>query len=132
MQSTVVIKSSPGMVRSLLSATLLSFGAMSFVAETQAQTVNAVMHSGVRIIDPILTTAHITRNHGYMVFDTLLGMNEEFQPQPQMADWEISDDGLVYTFTLRDGLTWHDGEAVTAADCVASLERWAKRDSGGC
>ena len=75
MQSTVVIKSSPGMVRSLLSATLLSFGAMSFVAETQAQTVNAVMHSGVRIIDPILTTAHITRNHGYMVFDTLLGMN---------------------------------------------------------
>lgn len=131
MQSTVVIKSSPGMVRTLLSAALLGLGAMSLAAESQAQTVNAVMHSGVRIIDPILTTAHITRNHGYMVFDTLLGMDEEFQPQPQMADWEISDDGMVYTFTLRDGLTWHDGEAVTAADCVASLERWAKRDSGG-
>ncbi|WP_217268546.1 ABC transporter substrate-binding protein [Halomonas sp. PA5] len=131
MQPTVVMKSTPGMARTLLGTALLGLGAMTLAAESQAQTVNAVMHSGLRIIDPILTTAHITRNHGYMVFDTLLGMDEAFQPQPQMADWEISDDGLTYTFTLRDGLTWHDGEAVTAADCVASLERWAKRDSGG-
>ncbi|WP_185982885.1 ABC transporter substrate-binding protein [Aureimonas mangrovi] len=110
----------------LLSATVLTGAALP----AGAQEIRAVMHSGIRVLDPVITTAHITRNHGYMIYDTLIAMDENQQPQPQMADWTISDDGLIYTFTLRDGLTWHDGEPVTAADCVASLNRWAERDGG--
>jgi peptide/nickel transport system substrate-binding protein len=91
-------------------------------------TITAVMHSDLRVIDPILTTAYITRDHGYMVYDTLVATDANFKVQPQMADWTLSDDKLVYTFTLRDGLKWHDGPPVTAEDCVASLKRWGKAD----
>ncbi|OWU61259.1 ABC transporter substrate-binding protein, partial [Staphylococcus aureus] len=80
---------------------------------------------------PIITTAHITRDHAYMIYDVLIAVDENFKPQPQMADWTVSDDKKVYTFTLRDGLKFHDGAPVTAADAVASLERWSKRDAGG-
>jgi peptide/nickel transport system substrate-binding protein len=96
-----------------------------------ANTVRAVMHSDLRVIDPGFTTAYITRDHGYMVYDTLLATDSNFKVQPQMADWKVSDDKLTYTFTLRDGLKWHDGTPVTAEDCVASLKRWGKVDSMG-
>src|SRR5215469_4018257 len=92
------------------------------------KTITAVMHSDLRITDPILTTAYITRDHGYMVYDTLVATDANFKVLPQMADWTVSDDKLVYTFTLRDGLKWHDGAPVTAEDCVASLKRWGKAD----
>ncbi|MGT2501275.1 ABC transporter substrate-binding protein [Bradyrhizobium guangxiense] len=95
------------------------------------KTITAVMHSDLRIIDPIFTTAYITRDHGYMVYDTLVAPDSHFKIQPQMADWKISDDKLTYTFTLRDGLKWHDGAPVTAEDCVASLKRWAAVDGMG-
>jgi peptide/nickel transport system substrate-binding protein len=45
--------------------------------------------------------------------------------------WRLSDDKLTYTFFLRAGLKWHDGQPVTAADCVASIRRWASRDPMG-
>ena len=77
-------------------------------------TITAVMHSDLRIIDPGFTTAYITRDHGYMVYDTLLATDANLRVQPQMADWKVSDDKLTYTFTLRDGLKWHDGAPVTA------------------
>ncbi len=96
-----------------------------------AQTLRAVMHSDLRVIDPIITTAYITRNHGYMVYDTLFAMDENFEVQPQMAEVEVSEDALTYTFTLRDGLTFHDGAPVTAEDAVASIARWAERDGMG-
>ncbi|WP_207481565.1 ABC transporter substrate-binding protein [Arenibaculum pallidiluteum] len=115
---------------SLLFLSALALSGMSD-RPAQAQTVTAVMHSGVRILDPIITTAHISRNHGYMVFDTLLAMDSKYRPQPQMAEYKVSEDGLTYTFTLRDGLLWHDGTPVTAEDCVVSLKRWAARDAGG-
>src|SRR5499427_4807310 len=92
------------------------------------KTITAVMHSDLRIIDPGFTTAYITRDHGYMVYDTLVATDANFKVRPQMADWKISDDRLTYTFTLRDGLKWHDGAPVTAEDCVASLKRWGKND----
>ncbi|MGY4596463.1 ABC-type transport system substrate-binding protein [Bradyrhizobium sp. GM22.5] len=95
------------------------------------KTITAVMHSDLRIIDPIFTTAYITRDHGYMIYDTLVAPDSNFKIQPQMADWKISDDKLTYTFTLRDGLKWHDGAPVTAEDCVASLKRWAAVDGMG-
>ena len=96
-----------------------------------AKTITAVMHSDLRIIDPGFTSAYITRDHGYMIFDTLLALDSSFKIQPQMADWKISEDKLTYIFTLRDGLKWHDGAPVTAEDCVASLKRWAKADAMG-
>ncbi|MDU0960804.1 MAG: ABC transporter substrate-binding protein, partial [Bradyrhizobium sp.] len=94
-------------------------------------TIAAVMHSDLRVIDPGFTTAYITRDHGYMVYDTLLATDANFKIQPQMADWKVSDDKLTYTFTLRDGLKWHDGTPVTAEDCVASLKRWGRNDGMG-
>src|SRR6266705_3014312 len=110
-------------------------GALSAALTSQAcaagKTITAVMHSDLRIIDPGFTTAYITRDHGYMVYDTLLATDSTFKIQPQMADWKISDDKLTYTFTLRDGLKWHDGTPVTAEDCVASLKRWGKVDGMG-
>src|SRR5580693_4899706 len=95
------------------------------------KTITAVMHSDLRVIDPSMTTAYITRDHGYMVYDTLLATDSHFKIQPQMADWKVSDDKLTYTFTLRDGLKWHDGAPVTAEDCVASLQRWGRNDGMG-
>jgi len=100
-------------------------------ASFAATTIRAVMHAPLRILDPVTTTAYITRDHGYMVYDTLVALDENFEVRPQMADWKVSADGLVYTFTLRDGLNWHDGKPVTAEDCVASLNRWSKKDGMG-
>jgi peptide/nickel transport system substrate-binding protein len=91
-----------------------------------------VMHSDLKILDPVWTTAYITRNHGYMIYDTLFAMNAQQEPQPQMVEkWEVSADKLTYTFTLRDGLKWHDGAPVTSEDCIASIKRWGARDSMG-
>ncbi|MBS0517501.1 MAG: ABC transporter substrate-binding protein [Proteobacteria bacterium] len=98
----------------------------------EAQTLKAVMHSDVKILDPIWTTAYIQRNFGYMVWDTLFAMDEKFQVKPQMVDkWEVSPDKLTWTFTLRDGLVWSDGKPVTSEDCIASIKRWGAKDSMG-
>jgi peptide/nickel transport system substrate-binding protein len=98
-------------------------------AAQAGSTVRAVMHSDLKILDPVWTPATITRLHGYMVYDTLFAMDEDRQIKPQMVDrFEVSADGLTYTFTLRDGLLWHDGQPVTSEDCVASLQRWSARD----
>ncbi len=109
-----------------------SVGAFAAAAPAQAQTLKVGMHSDVKILDPIWTTAYIQRNHGYMVWDTLFAMDEKFEVKPQMVDkYDVSADKLTWTFTLRDGLEWHDGKPVTAEDCVASIKRWAARDSMG-
>ena len=101
-------------------------------AQAEGKTIKFIPEADLRSLDPIWTTAYITRNHGYMVYDTLFALDEHFQPQPQMVDtWKISDDKLVYTFTLRDKLKFHDGQPVRSADCIASLERWMKRDTLG-
>src|SRR5579863_860768 len=98
-------------------------------AQSPSKTIKFIPEADLRSLDPIWTTAYITRNHGYMVYDTLFALDENFKPQPQMVDtWKISDDKLTYTFTLRDKLKFHDGQPVRSADCIASLERWMKRD----
>ena len=99
----------------------------------QAQkTLKAAMHSDLKIIDPIWTTALISLNHGYMIYDVLFAMDEKLAVQPQMVDtWTVSDDRKTWTFKLRDGLAFHDGAPVTADDCIASLKRWGARDSMG-
>lgn len=121
--------------------TLLSAAALgAFVAAGATGTavaqkkivVRSIPIGNLKVVDPIWTTAYITRNHAYMVWDTLFSLDADNRPQPQMVDtWTVSDDKLTYTFTLRDGLKWHDGGAVTAADCVASLKRWAAKDGMG-
>jgi len=98
---------------------------------THAQTVTAVMESGLRVTDPVVTTADMTIYHGYMIYDTLLGVDENFNIRPQMADWQVADDNKTYTFTLRDGLKWHDGAPVTSEDCIASIKRWGQVDVTG-
>src|SRR6202171_858330 len=113
-----------------LSALALWVG-LATPALAAGKTITAVMHSDLRVIDPGFTTAYIMRDHGYMVYDTLLATDANFKIQPQMADWKVSDDKLTYTFTLRDRLKWHDGTQVTAEDCVASLKRWGKNDGMG-
>src|ERR1044071_1446863 len=95
-------------------------------------TLKAVMHSDVKIVDPIWTTAYITRNHGYMIYDTLFGMDEKGEVKPQTLEkYDESADKLPYTFPLRDGLFWHDGPPVTSEDCIASIKRWGARDALG-
>src|SRR5881227_2766556 len=96
------------------------------------KTLRFIPQADLRSIDPIWTTAYVTRNFGYLVFDTLFALDKDFKPQPQMVDkWTVSDDKLTYKFTLRDGLKWHGGQPGRAADCSASSERWAKRDQFG-
>src|SRR6266478_8514854 len=101
-------------------------------AELAQKALRFIPQADLRSIDPIWTTAYVTRNFGYLVFDTLFSLDKDFKPHPQMVDrWTVSDDKLSYRFTLRDGLKWHDGQPVRAADCVASIERWGKRDTLG-
>jgi len=101
-------------------------------AQATGKTIRFIAQADLRSLDPIWTTAYITRNHGYMVYDTLFAMDKDLKPQPQMVEsWKASDDKLTWSFALRDGLKWHDGLPVTAADCVASLARWGKRDPLG-
>jgi len=102
-------------------------------AALQAQTVlRAVMNSDLKILDPVWSAAFVVRDHGYLIYDTLFATDANGTIQPQMVDrTEVSADKLTYRFTLRDGLRWHDGQPVTAEDCVASIKRWATRDTVG-
>ena len=91
-----------------------------------------VPQSDLAVLDPIWSTAYVTRNHALMVFDTLYGMDSAFRARPQMvAGHEVSPDGLDWRLTLREGLRFHDGEPVLARDCVASIRRWGARDGFG-
>jgi peptide/nickel transport system substrate-binding protein len=116
-------------------ATVLSLvaGAVASAPPAAAETtLRVVMHSDLKIVDPIWTTAYIVRNHGYLIYDTLFSMDGNGEIKPQMVDkYEASKDQLTYTMHLRDGLLWHDGKPVTAEDCVASIKRWAAKDSMG-
>ncbi len=117
-----------------LAAAVALCAVAGFTSPVQAQgkTLKFIPEADLRSLDPIWTTAYITRNHGYMVYDVLFATDAAFKIQPQMVDkWEVSKDNLTYTFTLRDGLKFHDGAPVKSADCIASLERWAKRDVFG-
>ncbi|HBK05445.1 MAG TPA: ABC transporter substrate-binding protein [Acetobacteraceae bacterium] len=97
-----------------------------------ASVLRFIPQSDLTILDPIYTAAYVTRNHGMMVFDTLYGTDRETRVSPQMvAGHTVSDDGRTWNLTLRDGLRWHDGQPVLARDCVASIRRWAARDSFG-
>ena len=116
-------------------------GATAALAATTSLASPAIAQGGERCAscqanlatpDPIWTTATVAINHGYMVCGTLYGIDNAGVGQPQMvAGQEISDDKLTWTFTLRDGLLFHDNEKVRAIDCVTSIDRWSERDPFG-
>jgi peptide/nickel transport system substrate-binding protein len=113
-------------------AVIVAVSPTTALAQTPATTLRFIPQADLRSIDPIWTTAYVTRNFGYLVYDTLFALDKDLKPQPQMVDkWTVSDDKLTWIFTLRDGLKWHDGTPVRAADCVASIQRWGKRDPFG-
>ena len=91
-----------------------------------------IPQSDIAVVDPIVTTAYVTRNHAYLIYDTLYGIDADFKPQPQMAEGHATEDGgRRVAITLRQGLKFHDGEPVRARDAVASIRRWAQRDAMG-
>src|SRR5215212_192512 len=93
----------------LITSVALAAAFSSGAAIAQQKVLKFIPQADLRILDPITTTAYITRNHGYMVYDTLFAMDAKFQVKPQMVDKsELSADKLTYTFTLRDGLKFHD------------------------
>jgi len=113
-----------------LAATALAHPALGQGAA--ARTLRFIPHSNLASIDPVGTTGYIVRNHGYLVYDTLFATDAEFRIRPQMVEqWEGSGNDTTWTFRLREGLKFHDGEPVRAQDCVPSLRRWGARDSFG-
>ena len=113
--------------RNLIAAAALP--APAFAQPAAARTIRVIPQANLTSLDPIWTTAVVTRNHGFMVYDQLCAQDAAGEIRPQMAEgWELAADRLTLTFTLRPGLRFHDGEAVRAVDCVASIKRWARRD----
>src|SRR5262249_36771774 len=113
-------------------AIMEKFPAPALAQGASARTLRFVPQANLANFDPIWGTQYVVRNASAMVWDTLYGFNDKLQPQRQMAESEeLSSDGLTWTFRLRAGLKFHDGEPVLAKDAVASLARWAVRDPMG-
>jgi peptide/nickel transport system substrate-binding protein len=117
--------------RSLVLSLALVLAISGAAADAQV-TLRIATHSDLKILDPIWTTSYITRDHGYMIYDTLFATDAKGEVRQQMVGkYDVSDDKLTHTMTLRDGLMWHDGTPVTAEDCVASIKRWGAKDATG-
>ena len=123
------------MAKTCFMKSLVAAAAMTAVAggASADSTLRVVMHSDLKIVDPIWTTAYMSRNYGYMVYDTLFAMDEDTKIHPQMVEkYSVGGpNNLTYTFTLRDGLMFHDGAPVTSADVIQSIKRWGGKDSMG-
>jgi peptide/nickel transport system substrate-binding protein len=101
-------------------------------AAQEQRVLRFVPQADLAILDPITTTGFVTRNHAFLVFDTLYGWDDAYRAQPQMVEGHvIEDDGRTWVMTLREGLRFHDGEPVRARDVVASVKRWGARDQFG-
>ncbi|WP_198368561.1 ABC transporter substrate-binding protein [Roseomonas rosulenta] len=122
------------------SFTLIAAAAALFATATPAPAQQPAPQGTLRIVlvnmlaslDPVLSTAAFVRNHGFMVYDQLYAFDSQGEARPQMVErHEVSADGMTYRFTLREGLAFHDGQPVRAADAVASIRRWGQRDIAG-
>lgn len=115
-----------------LTAAALAALSLAPAALAQEKVLRVVPHSNLAVLDPIWTTAYMSRNHGYMIYDTLFGTDENGKVKPQMVEsWSETPDKRLWTFKLRKGLEFHDGKPVTGEDVIASLQRWGKRDAMG-
>jgi peptide/nickel transport system substrate-binding protein len=113
-------------------AAMLPLTAPGLAYGAEARLLKFIPQADLAILDPIWTTAYVTRNHGFLVFDTLFGIDGQFRPQLQMLESAGAEsDGLLWRLRLRDGLKFHDGTPVLARDCVASIRRWGARDAFG-
>jgi peptide/nickel transport system substrate-binding protein len=121
--------------RTFLAASAATLALPAVVQAENKRVLKFIPQSDLAVLDPVWTTAYVTRNHGYMVFDTLYGQTGQkfgFKATPQMvAGHTVENDGRTWKLTLRDGLLFHNGEAVLARDCVASVKRWGARDAFG-
>ncbi len=121
--------------RDILKATAsagIVLAAPAIVSAADTKTLKFVPQADLAVLDPVFTTAYVTRNHAYLVFDTLYGIDTDYNVQPQMvAGHEVGDDGKLWRLTLREGLKFHDGTPVLARDALASIKRWAARDAFG-
>ena len=116
------------LLKAAAAATLAGGLAPSIGQAESAKTLRFVGVADLSVLDPVVTGARPTRNAAYLIFDTLYGLDTEWQAQPQMvAGHSVENDGLVWNLTLRDGLRFHDGEPVLAKDVVASIRRFAPR-----
>ena len=101
-------------------------------AGAQARVLRFVPFVDLSLLDPIATTATPTRNHAFLVYDTLYGIDSAYRARPQMVEGHVvEEDGRLWRLTLRPGLRFHDDTPVLARDCVASIRRWAVRDPFG-
>ncbi|MFM0232056.1 ABC transporter substrate-binding protein [Paraburkholderia sediminicola] len=115
-----------------MAGALIASAATMVCAQDASKVLRIVPQADLKILDPIWTTAFITRDHGYMIYDTLFGVDAKGVVQPEMVDtYTTSPDGKTWTFTLRKGLAFSDGKPVTSADVIASITRWGKRDVFG-
>ncbi len=106
----------------------LSLLTRSAAGADDKRTLKAVVHADLKILDPVWTTAYITLRYGHVVYDSLFSLDSSYHPKPQMVDtYKVSADGRTYSFTLRPGLKFHDGQPVRPEDCIASLKRWMQR-----
>lgn len=118
--------------RGVLATGLAAMAAPAYAQNARARTLRFVPQANLTSLDPIWTTAAVTENHGWTVFDTLYGMTHDLQVRPQMAEGHtVENNGLTWLIRLREGLRFHDGTPVRAQDCAASLARWARRDTFG-
>ena len=118
--------------RTFLAGTGAALAMPSIGRAAGASVLKFIPQSDLTVLDPIWTTAYVTRNHGLMVFDTLYGIDATYAAKPQMVEGHtVENDGKLWKLTLRPGLKFHDGSAVLARDCVASIMRWGKRDAIG-
>ena len=118
--------------RGLMAGAAVGLGLPGVVRAAGASTLRFVPQIDLAFLDPHWTTANVTRNHGHMVFDTLFGCDNSYRATPQMLEAAVVEEsGLRWRLVLRPGLRFHDGTPVLARDCVASIRRWARRDSFG-
>jgi peptide/nickel transport system substrate-binding protein len=118
--------------RTLLGATAAVLSAPAIARGEDTQVLKIVPQADLAVLDPVWTTTYQTRDHGFMVFDTLFGLDDTFAAQPQMAENASTDDnGKTWRITLRPGLMFHDGTKVLARDAAASVRRWGARDAFG-
>jgi len=121
--------------RDLLASTLGATAALALPRIGAAQgktTVHFVPQADLALLDPVFNTALVTRNHGFLVYDQLYGLDDTLTPQPQMVEgYVVADGGLTWRMTLREGMTFHDGTPVLARDAIASIGRWGRNDPFG-
>jgi peptide/nickel transport system substrate-binding protein len=118
--------------RGFLGLVAAGLAAPSIARAASDRVLRFIPQADVTALDPVWSTVYVTRNHAYLVYDTLYGQDSKYQIQPQMVEGHtIENDGKLWRMKLRDGLLFHDNTPVLARDCVASIRRWARRDPLG-